>query len=273
MESRFRAAVRTQEAKEVLMNRFDGIVFKHKPCIGTDNLKGCNTVIIISAEAAIMGHNAPLPESSTYEHAGDTHTELFMDRLLTYQWTYEHYFPPNPNALVICATFLGTVALPDQQKIMVKKMNEKNFQVETEYTYEVSPASTSPNRGSCFVDSRGQKIVVYVEDKEVLKIDKATLEVYIWSNNDNDWVKRPSGAPAALPAPIAAPPDTQWDGLYHVSIANPDYIWDNNAWVKRPSAAPASIQASEWTWSLEYKRYYRTLPDGSTEWYQPSSSS
>jgi hypothetical protein len=71
--------VRTQEVKEVLMNRFDGIVFKHKPCIGTNNLKGCNTVIIISAEAAIMGHNAPLPESSTYEHAGDTYIELFMD--------------------------------------------------------------------------------------------------------------------------------------------------------------------------------------------------
>jgi hypothetical protein len=274
MESRFRSALRTQEAKEVSMNSFDGIVFKHKPCIGTDNLKGCNTVIIVSAKAAIMGHNAPRPESSAYEHAGDTHTELFMDRLLNYQWTYEPYFPPNPNALVICATFLGAVALPDQQKIMVEKMNEKDFQVETEYTYEVSPAATSPNRGSCFVDSRGQKIVVYVEDKAVLEIDKTTEEVYIWSNNNNNnWIKRPSGAPAALPAPIAVPANTQWDGLYHVSIANPAYIWSNNTWVKRPSAAPASNQASGWLWSSQYKRHYRTLSDGSTEWSEPSSSS
>lgn len=173
-----------------------------------------------------------------------------MDRLLKYQWQYEPYFPHNPDALVICAVFLGSVALPDQQKIIADKLCEKGFKVDTSKTYKVPYTAINPDRGSVFVDARGSKIQVYVEDKVVYEVEKVTPQA--------------SGS---------APAESKWDGTYYVSTTNPAYVWVNNGWVERSSAAPAAPnQASAWTWSQQYQRYYRTKTDGTTEWAASASS-
>jgi hypothetical protein len=59
MESLFKAALRTGEAKKVKMNEVDRIKFSHKACIGTDDLGGCYVIIVCSHVATILGHVSP----------------------------------------------------------------------------------------------------------------------------------------------------------------------------------------------------------------------
>jgi hypothetical protein len=310
MESRYRTAVRTNEAKEVAMNKFDGVIFRlTKPCIGTDQLGSCTAVMIVSSTAAILGHVAPRPDIATYEHAGDHHVEQFMDRLLKYRWVYESYFPPNANAWVVCAIFRGEVALPDQQKIIISKLTEDGYTVDASRTYEVPYTATNPDRGSVFIDGRGDAVRIFVEDRIIHTIQKdspaattsqasvSTQSTATTPQNGHQgsggdrYHQQPATAapsPAVHGASSNTPGHSFWDGTQYVNSQNTAYIWRSGTWVKRSTTASTnnptitapisavhqtpSTQPSTWTWSAEHQRYYRWA-NGVIIWANQASSS
>lgn len=175
-ESRFRTALRSQQAKEVHMNAFDGAVFSQHPSIGTDGLGSCSVVLIVSPHAAILGHISPRPENADINdsHAGDTHVQSFMDRLTQYYLQCQSFFPQSPHSWVVCAVFGNSVALPDQQNIMKMKLCAVGLNVDTSKTYHVPTMKDHPDRGSVFVDARGSTVDVYVEDRVVQVIQKVS---------------------------------------------------------------------------------------------------
>lgn len=205
-ESRFRAALRSGEAKEVLMNKVDGAVFSYTPCIGTDRLGSCTAVLVVTPRGAVLGHVSPLPDGGlTYPEAGDDHIEAFMDRFNTYLDRYESLFPQGSPAWVVCAVFRGSIALPEQQSIIATKLRAARLNVNISETYHVPYTAEHPDRGTIFVDSRGSAVEVYVEDRIIHRTSKV------------------------LSSGVAQPTATQSDvshGMADTSIG--PWVWDNN---------------------------------------------
>jgi hypothetical protein len=169
VESRFREAVRNSEATAVPMNGPGGVVFSDTPCIGTDGLGSCSVILIVSPYAAIMGHISPRPNGSNPSdpNAGDDHVRSFMDQVTHYYQQSRQSFPAGSSSWVVCAVFGGAVALPDQQRIMEKGLRDIRLPVDSSQTYLVPFTTDNPDRGSVFVDGRGDIIRVYVEDRLV----------------------------------------------------------------------------------------------------------
>ncbi|KAB2100130.1 hypothetical protein AG0111_0g11657 [Alternaria gaisen] len=226
--SRFRLAVQKNQAKAVPMNGFDSTIFSQTPCIGTDQLGSCSVVLIVSPQAAILGHVAPRPDGNDTDdpYARDNHVRSFMDRLITYYRQYQN-FMGSPNSWVICAIFGPGIALPDQQKIMEEKLRDAGLSVDTSQTYRVPYNTDHLDRGSVFVDARSGTIQVYVENRIIRSIA------------------------ATSPSLGSAPADSRWDGQYYVSIQNPAYVWINGAWAIRPSTASGSTPADS-RWDGQY---------------------
>ena len=171
----FRDAYRSRQAKEVLMNEVGGVKFSHTPCIGTDGLRSCTAVLLVTSEGAILGHVAPLPPGGgTYPEAGDDHTKYYMDRFIRYMDRYESIFPRHSSVSVIYAIFRNSVALPEQQTIITMRLRDAGMQVDTSQTYKVPYRPTHPNHGTVFVDSRGPVIKAYLEDTIIYTITKAS---------------------------------------------------------------------------------------------------
>lgn len=255
-ESRFRAAVRNHEAKAVPMNGFDSVVFSQTPCIGTDGLGSCSVVLIVSPQAAILGHVSPRPDGNNISdpNAGDNHVRDFIDRLIEYYRQYQKFFPGSPHSWVVYAIFGAGIALPDQQSIMREKLRGVGLNVETSETYRVPYTADHLNRGSFFVDARSSTIQVYVEDRVVRSISKVTASSS-YATAHSTTTASPSYATSyatahstttassytaahstttASPSSGSAPAETRWDGQYYVSIRNPAYVWINGAWISRP---------------------------------------
>jgi hypothetical protein len=232
MASKFRDAVAAGDAKEVEMNSYDGVVYgRTKTCIGTDQLGACHAVVIVSRKAAIVGHVAPRPPSSTYtyEDAGNDHVANFMDRLINYSWVYESLFPSDPNAWVICATFGGEVALPNQQEIIIAKLDDAGFQVDASRTYKVPFTASNPDRGSVFVDGRGDTIKVWVEEKLVYSVPKDATT----ATGSQPLTNAP---PTATSVPVGAfmAPDGTYQPLQGYYVANDGRFYARAATSSQP---------------------------------------
>ncbi|KAF2254232.1 hypothetical protein BU26DRAFT_380474, partial [Trematosphaeria pertusa] len=133
--------------------------------IGTDKLGSCSVILILSPLGAILGHVSPLPDGNTSDrNAGDEHVRSFVGRITGYYRQCQDLFPANPGSWVVCAVYQGHVALPDQQRIMEMKLREVGLTPDTSRTYVVPFSDSHPDRGSVFVDGRGDTIQVYVED-------------------------------------------------------------------------------------------------------------
>jgi hypothetical protein len=176
IESLFRTAITRREAKEVHMNAFEIAFFSQTPSIGTDALGSCSVSLIVSPYAALLGHVSPLPHNANLNDAlaGDNHVRSFMDRFVQFYFQYLQCFPRSPSSWVVCAVYRGSDALPDQQSIMETKLRQAGLNVDISKTYPVPTLLDHINRGSVFVDARGNTIRVYVEGTMIRELQKAT---------------------------------------------------------------------------------------------------
>ncbi|RYN85193.1 hypothetical protein AA0119_g13315 [Alternaria tenuissima] len=236
-ESRFRAAVKTAQAKEVCMNAFDAAFFSQTSSIGTDGLGSCSVVLIVSPYAAILGHVAPQPDNADGNdpYAGDNHVRHFMDRLTKYYVQCQNFFPNSPYSWVVCAVFGNSVALPDQQNIMETTLRAVNLNVDTSKTYPVPTLRDHPDRGSVFVDARGSTIQVYVEGSVVKEIPKVSA-----STTAQSYATSSSNTPLTTMPSMTTLPQQQTQQI-----------------------------PSSWTWSPQHKLYYRKVGN-EVVWSRPS---
>jgi hypothetical protein len=170
--SRFRQAVEGGLATTVPMNGLNCVVFSQTPCIGTDGLGSCSVVLIVSPLAAILAHIPPRPGSADANdpETGDKYVQSFMERVTTYYRQCQAYFPANSTSWVVCAVFGDAIALPDQQSIMERALRDVGLTVGTSQTYRVPFTNDFRDRGTVFVDGRGQTIQVYVENRELQSV-------------------------------------------------------------------------------------------------------
>lgn len=174
VDSRFRDALRKRMAKEVAMNGIGSVQFSSTtPCIGTDQLGSCSVVLIVSPYAAILGHVSPrLDGNNPNDATGDDHIESFMTRVTDVYRQSQSLFSANSSSWVICAVFQGEIALESQQKIMEDRLSGVGLTVDKRQTYPVPSPDDHLNRGSVFVDGRGNTVEVYVEDRLVRSLPR-----------------------------------------------------------------------------------------------------
>lgn len=246
-ESRFRAAVRNRDAKEVAMNRLDGAVFESTPCIGTDGLGSCSVVLVVSAFAAILGHVAPRPDNSNVanENAGDNHIRTFMGNFVGYYRQSAAYFPAGSNSWVVCAAFGGAIALPDQQRIMENYLRDAGLDVDASQTYKVPFTAEHADRGSVFVDSRGDRVRVYVENREIWSTQR------IQASNTNVAVSMANASTS-----YSSVVSTNTSGQHSATVV-----------AQAPAQQTAQI-ADGWVWSAEHQRRWWRNADGSFRQWQ-----
>ncbi|KAI9742590.1 MAG: hypothetical protein M1818_003731 [Claussenomyces sp. TS43310] len=125
--------------------------------IGTDNLNGCSSVMIVSRYAAILGHFPPRPNVDSRDlEAGDNHVRAKMREVAALYNSNSSYFVAGGHNWKIMEDALAALGLSHSLR-----------------TYEASlrrdPKDRFPGHGSVFVDGSGQVPIVYIEDKEVSK--------------------------------------------------------------------------------------------------------
>ncbi|KAL9104808.1 MAG: hypothetical protein Q9163_000306 [Psora crenata] len=113
----------------VPMNRVRHIKFdpKTKMCLGTEDLNGYMAVVILSTNAAILGHFAPRPESaSTTTVAGDAHIKAKMNevRALLHQHLQDFTQKPGSTGIIAYAVYMGATALESKKDIIEGQFKE-----------------------------------------------------------------------------------------------------------------------------------------------------
>jgi hypothetical protein len=166
------------EATRTSMNGLESVVFSDTPCLGTDGLGGCSVVLIVSPFAAMLGHVSPRPLDSDPDDTkiGDQHVRTFARRVTNRYQQFPELFPPDSSCWVICAESEDLVALPNQQKILERELRVFGLAVDTSQTYHVPYTPDYADRGSVFVDGRGDTIRVYVESKLVQSITRQPVK-------------------------------------------------------------------------------------------------
>lgn len=145
---------------EVLFTPFEGT----KRCTGTEELNSCTVVTLVSSLGAILAHIPPRPKlTSSDPEAGDHHTEEKMDEFGRLFHRYRDSFPPGKTTWVVSAIFQGEIALPHQKAIIERKLGEFGLTY-TNSAYMVIMDQVRPPKGTVFIDARGEKPLVYVED-------------------------------------------------------------------------------------------------------------
>ena len=136
--------------------------------IGTKNLRSCSVVLIASRTGAILAHVAP---------RGDAYVTQMMNRInQIYQSEKTSHFPSKNETWVVMGLIdqdgQHEMPLEDQKKIFDSKLagmglSDRN---NATYTFKLQSAASSPTfpgKGTVFVDGKGAKPIVYVEDKPV----------------------------------------------------------------------------------------------------------
>ena len=157
---------RTREVKmdEVIFQPFDGSI----TAIGTGDLRSCSVVLIASRLGAILAHISP---------GGDAYTSRMMDGFASkFQENKKVYFPSSNETWVVMGMIdtNGQLEMPleDQKRIIdtrLMNMGLGDGKIAT-YKFKLRPAVSSPSfpgKGTVFVDGKGSKPIVYVEDKVV----------------------------------------------------------------------------------------------------------
>ncbi|KAK2768256.1 hypothetical protein FQN54_000108 [Arachnomyces sp. PD_36] len=174
MASRLAQALEEDEAVEVPMNKADFVSFvgDGKRAIGTRDLNSCTTVILASAQGAIMAHISPLPGFTTDPNASINHTRTIMHDFLEIYHRRELEFKfgeATKTPVIVYALFVGQVAMPTQRKFIhdILLENLENNHMPKEYSYDVSVGGhVTPAGGTVFIDGRDGLPKLYVEDEE-----------------------------------------------------------------------------------------------------------
>lgn len=174
MAGLFAAALEANKALEVGMDKAEFVPFEKQGicCVGTRYLNSCSVTLLVSPFGAILAHIPPRPTLSSSDprdpFAGDRHVEEMMEMVASLHAKHKNYFPPKKSALVVSALYQGEVALPDQRAIM-SQSSERMGVIPNSAFYSVLKSSDPrrPGQGTVFVDGRGEKPVVYVEDQEI----------------------------------------------------------------------------------------------------------
>ena len=155
---------RQVQMDDVLFQSFHGPI----TAIGTANLRSCSVVLVASRLGAILAHISPL---------GDAHTLQMMDRFAhIYQEKTKTYFPSQNETWVVMGMIDkdGQLRMPlvDQKNIIDTKLRDMGLgdRKNATYKFKVRPALSSPTfpgKGTVFVDGKGAKPIVYVEDNVV----------------------------------------------------------------------------------------------------------
>lgn len=146
--------------------------------VGTRGLGGCSVVVIASPHGAIMAHIPPNVPHSSELQSGPRLVQQKMDAVSQIYQQQKHIFSAGTETVVVCATYKGAIATPDLKRVIeanVEAMGLGSFSVAV---YRVDTLSTYDPRGSkgtVFVDGRGQRPLIYVEDELINSSNSSTL--------------------------------------------------------------------------------------------------
>jgi hypothetical protein len=170
-------AYRRQEVYVVGLDEVKFMAFDtHLRSIGTAELGGCSTVMILSHHAVIFGHIAPLPavrHSDDY-FAGDRHCENMMRRVAELYNANQHYFPTD-ESWVVCALQNNEFGVPDHPDIICSRLLDLGLRPSLT-TYDVEGSASNQRRavqgqGTVYIDGYGPSgPTVYVEDRPVVGV-------------------------------------------------------------------------------------------------------
>lgn len=159
----FYEQLKTQNrVEEVRMGAVKFVSFQQKPAIGTAGLGACSAVVIASTYGAILGHIPPLPSTTPDPHAGDTNARFMMVQVKNLYDNNRNFFP-SATTRVICAWYMGGVALPSQVEIMKSSLQAMGLTPTIKYY----PVPVNPNiAGQGTVVVTGGP-VVYHDDAQI----------------------------------------------------------------------------------------------------------
>ena len=138
--------------------------------VGTAGLGGCSVVIIVSHYAAILAHIQPNVPGSTKLTSGQHFVKQKMDLISDLYRQQKHFFPTGTETVVVCAILEGAIATPDLQQIIEARIEGLGLSPHLVKTYEINPKvelNEDSSKGTVFVDRRGQRLLIYVEDNLV----------------------------------------------------------------------------------------------------------
>ena len=165
----------------VPMNKARHLKFdpKTKMCLGTEDLNGCTAVVILSKNAAILGHFPPRPESaSATTTAGDAHIKAKMNevRALLRQHLQDFAQKPGSTGIIAYAVYMGATDLESQKDIIEAQFKEWKLQFKAvAYPVLGKHQPRSPAKGTVLIVPKDGGASVYVEDKLELSVKGTAL--------------------------------------------------------------------------------------------------
>lgn len=154
----------------VPMGEVDFVSFTETSAIGTRDLAGCSVVIIASQHGAILAHIPPRPNTDVLDvHAGDRNVQRIMDNVDRRYSRWKNCFPSS-DTYAVFAVYQGSVALPDQKKIIEENIERMGLRSFNSILYITPRDPLNLGHGTALVDSQGRvgkKPHVYVEDRLV----------------------------------------------------------------------------------------------------------
>jgi len=161
--------LRLVEMNQVKYLRFEP---KAKTCLGTEDLNSCTAIVVLSRNAAILGHFSPRPSTANPNTAtGDTHIKAKMNELHTLLRQHLGDFTQKPGSVsvVVYAIYMGATALQSQKEIIEAQFKAWKMPFKS-VPYQVTKELKGPAKGTVLIDPRNGAPGLYVEDKLVLDI-------------------------------------------------------------------------------------------------------
>lgn len=143
-----------------------------KTFLGTEDLNGCTVVVIVSKDAAILGHISPRPSGqNTSEATGDAHVRSKMQELRTLLGQHLSDFKQGTGGIVVYAIYMGKFALTDQKKIIEDQFKSWKLPFKSvSYPVLKPEVLRPPAKGTVLIDAGGEAPVIWVEDKAVARV-------------------------------------------------------------------------------------------------------
>jgi len=249
--------------------------------IGTSDLKGCSVVMIVSAQAAILAHIAPLPPNydQSDREAGDRHCQRKMDEVGALYKANRQCFPTRQSSWVLCAVFRGEVGLPDQQNIMQKSLAGLGLRPSSLIYSIERQRNLLPSQGTVFIDGSKDDPIVYVEDKQVSKDNE-------WATPSGPSASYSNGATSGIPVSSYSTGATYTTGpsayMSKTSISYSTWPSASQSGLPAPAGPAATVPADSpyvhdediYMFEKQGETYYRFTSDGkkletmTAEWKQ-----
>lgn len=140
--------------------------------LGTEDLNGCTAVVIVSKNAAILGHISPRPSGQSIGQAtGDAHMRAKMQELPILLSQHLSEFKQGTGGVVVYAIYMGAVALNDQKKLIEDPFKSWKLPFESVSFPVLKPGQPRPPaKGTVLIDAGGEAPVVWVEDMLVARL-------------------------------------------------------------------------------------------------------